>query len=127
MSRSRVIFFIVSLALTFPMLAGTLLRAAGREQSPEDDSLYKYLSVFTEVLGLVRQSYVDAPEMDALMAGALDGTTDALDPFSIYVPASEVGRYQEARDTAWRNSGLTMLKEHGIAYVVAVEKESPAG
>ena len=61
MSRSRIIFFTVSFLLTFPMLAGTLLRAASRNQSPEDDSLYKYLSVFTEVLGLVRQSYVDAP------------------------------------------------------------------
>lgn len=127
MSRSRIVFFIVSFLLTFPMLAGTLLRAASREQSPEDDSLYKYLSVFTEVLGLVRQSYVDAPNMDELMAGALDGSTDALDPFSIYVPAAEVDRYVEARHTAWRQSGLTLLKEHGIAYVVAVEKDSPAG
>lgn len=127
MSRSRVIFFTVSFLLTFPMLAGTLLRAASREPRPEDDSLYKYLSVFTEVLGLVRQSYVDAPQMDELMAGALDGTTDALDPFSIYVPAAEVERYQEARNLAWRHSGLTLLKEHGIAYVVAVEKGSPAG
>lgn len=127
MSRSRIIFFVVSFLLTFPMLAGTLLRAASRNESPEDDSLYKYLSVFTEVLGLVRQSYVDAPNMDELMAGALDGTTDALDPFSIYVPAAEVGRYLEARQTAWRHSGLTLLKEHGIAYVVAVEKDSPAG
>ena len=117
MSRSRIAFFIVSFLLTFPMLAGTLLRAASREQSPEDDSLYKYLSVFTEVLGLVRQSYVDAPNMDELMAGALDGSTDALDPFSIYVPAAEVDRYLEARHTAWRQSGLTLLKEHGIAYV----------
>jgi carboxyl-terminal processing protease len=127
MSRSRIAFFIVSFLLTFPMLAGTLLRAASREQSPEDDSLYKYLSVFTEVLGLVRQSYVDPPNMDELMAGALDGSTDALDPFSIYVPAAEVDRYVEARQTAWRQSGLTLLKEHGIAYVVAVEKDSPSG
>jgi carboxyl-terminal processing protease len=127
MSRSRIIFFTLSFLLTFPMLAGTLLRAASRNQSPEDDSLYKYLSVFTEVLGLVRQSYVDAPNMDELMAGALDGTTDALDPFSIYVPASEIDRYLEARHTAWRHSGLTLLKEHGIAYIVAVEKDSPSG
>ncbi|HBL29925.1 MAG TPA: hypothetical protein DD490_24060, partial [Acidobacteria bacterium] len=127
MSRSRIIFFIASLIVTFPMLAGSLLRAAGQDQSPEDDSLYKYLSVFTEVLGLVRQSYVDPPQMDELMVGALDGTTDALDPFSIYVPASEVERYQEARQTSWRQSGLTLLKEHGIAYVVAVEQDSPAG
>lgn len=127
MSRSRIAFFVVSFLLTFPMLAGTLLRAADRNQVPDDDSLYKYLSVFTEVLGLVRQTYVDQPDMDVLMSGALDGTTDALDPFSIYVPASQVAGYLEARNVGWRHSGTVLLKEHGIAYVVAVEKGSPAG
>jgi carboxyl-terminal processing protease len=127
MSRSRVAFFIVSFLLTFPMLAGTLLRAADRGQPASDDSLYKYLSVFTEVLGLTRQTYVDQPDMDVLMAGALDGTTDALDPFSLYVPAAQVEGYLEARNVGWRHSGVVLLKEHGVAYVVAVDKGGPAG
>jgi carboxyl-terminal processing protease len=128
MSRSRIVFFVASFLLTIPLLAGTLLRAADRGQvAGDDDSLYKYLSVFTEVLGLVRQTYVDQPNMDVLMAGALDGTTDALDPFSLYVPASQVEGYLEAKNVGWRHSGLILLKEHGVAYVVAVEKGSPAG
>jgi carboxyl-terminal processing protease len=130
MSRSRIAFFVVSFLLTIPMLAGTLLRAADRGPAGvanDDDSLYKYLSVFTEVLGLVRQTYVDQPDMDVLMSGALDGTTDALDPFSLYVPAAQVESYLAARNVGWLHSGLILLKEHGIAYVVAVEKGSPAG
>ncbi|HYO13878.1 MAG TPA: S41 family peptidase [Thermoanaerobaculia bacterium] len=126
MSRSRIAFFLVSALLVFPMLAGTLLRAADKQQTPEDDSFYKYLAVFSEALGLVRQAYVDDPDMDLLMSGALDGTTDALDPFSIYVPAEHVAGYMEARAVGRRHSGLTLLKERGIAYVVAVEKGSPA-
>lgn len=126
MSRSRIAFFLLSALLVFPMLAGTLLRAADKQQTPDEDSFYKYLAVFSEALGLVRQTYVDEPDMDVLMSGALDGTTDALDPFSIYVPASEVGSYLEAREVGLRHSGLTLLKERGIAYVVAVEKGSPA-
>lgn len=128
MSRSRIAFFVVSFILTFPMLAGTLLRAADRGDAvSDDDSLYKYLSVFTEVLGLVRQTYVDQADMDVLMAGALDGTTDALDPFSLYVPAKQVGGYLEARNVGWLHSGVILLKERGVAYVVAVEKGGPAG
>ena len=127
MSRSRTAFFLVSFLLTFPFMTDALLRAADRQAPQDEDSLYKYLSVFTEVLGLVRQSYVDAPDMESLMAGALDGTTDALDPFSLYIPASEVETYLSVRSLGWRQSGLTLLKEHGIAYVVAVEKGSPAG
>jgi carboxyl-terminal processing protease len=127
MSRSRIFFLLLSAILVFPLLAATLLRAADTSQTqPEDDSLYKYLSVFSETLGLVRQAYVDQPDMDTLMAGALDGTTDALDPFSLYVPASEVSGFLQAQAVGKRYSGLTLLKERGIAYVVAVEKGSPA-
>jgi carboxyl-terminal processing protease len=126
MSRSRIFFFVFSVLLVLPVLAGTLLRAADKQQTPEDDSFYKYLAVFSEALGLVRQAYVDDPDMDLLMSGALDGTTDALDPFSIYVPAEHVVGYMEARSVGRRHSGLTLLKERGIAYVVAVEQGSPA-
>ncbi len=126
MSRSRIFFLLLSALLVFPLLAATLVRAADTNQTPEDDSLYKYLSVFSETLGLVRQAYVDQPDMDTLMAGALDGTTDALDPFSLYVPASQVSGFLQAQAVGKRYSGLTLLKERGIAYVVAVEKGSPA-
>jgi carboxyl-terminal processing protease len=126
MSRSRIVFFLVSSMLVLPMLADTLLRAADRAEKPDEDSFYKYLSVFTEVLGLVRQAYVDSPDMDVLMSGALDGTTDALDPFSLYVPPDQVETYLAARAVSRRQSGLILLKEHGIVYVVATEKGSPA-
>jgi carboxyl-terminal processing protease len=127
MSRSRIVFFLLSAILVFPLLAATLLRAAdtGPAKKPEDDSFYKYLAVFSETLGLVRQAYVDEPDMDTLMAGALDGTTDALDPFSLYVPASQVSGFLQANTVGKRYSGLTLLKERGIAFVVAVEKGSP--
>jgi carboxyl-terminal processing protease len=126
MSRSRIFFFLLSAIIVFPLLAATLLRAADTGPAkPEEDSFYKYLAVFSETLGLVRQAYVDEPDMDTLMAGALDGTTDALDPFSLYVPASEVNGFLQAESVGRRYSGLTLLKERGIAYVVAVEKGSP--
>ena len=127
MSRSRILFFFLSALIVFPLLAATLLRAADTGKSqPEEDSFYKYLAVFSETLGLIRQAYVDEPDMATLMAGALDGTTDALDPFSLYVPASEVTGFLQAEAVGKRYSGLTLLKERGVAYVVAVEKGSPA-
>ncbi len=127
MNRSRILFFLVSALIVFPLLAATLVRAADTDPAqPEEDSLYKYLAVFSETLGLVRQAYVDEPDTNTLMAGALDGTTDALDPFSLYVPAAEVSGFQQAKTVGRRYSGMTLLKERGIAFVVAVEKGSPS-
>ncbi len=110
-----------------PMVAAAQPAQSAAKPRPADDSLYKSLSVFTEVLGMVQRSYVDEPDMDALMAGAFWGSTDALDPLSIYVPAEHVASYLEARRIGLAHSGVLLLKEHGIPYVVAVEKDSPAG
>ena len=127
MSRSRVLFFLLSALLVFPLMAATLLQAADRDTPQEEDSFYKYLAIFSEVLGYVRQAHVDEPNMNALMAGALDGTTDALDPFSLYIPAGQVEGYLDARAVGRRHTGMALLKESGVAYVVTVEKGSPAG
>lgn len=125
MTRNRMAFFLCSAAVILCLLSGTLLGAVS-DGDGEDDSLYKHLAVFTEVLSLVRQAYVDSPDLDALIAGALDGTTDALDPFSLYVPPDQVEAYEKARQVGIRNSGLTLLMERGVAYVVAVDPGSPA-
>ena len=42
--------------------------------------------------------------MNTLMASALDGTTDALDPFSLYVPASAISAYNQAAGIGRRYS-----------------------
>ncbi|HVT60462.1 MAG TPA: S41 family peptidase [Thermoanaerobaculia bacterium] len=140
MSRSRVLFFLLSSVLVIPMLMGTLVLAAdrgrrpdprakdGKEVKEEDsfDTYLKYLAVFSDVVGLIHQTYVDDVSTDVLMAGALEGVTDALDPFSIYVPTSEVSAYTKAQATGMQLSGLELIKEHGATLVMAVEKGSPA-
>src|SRR5258708_1241010 len=47
-----------------------------------------------DVLSLPRQNYVEPVETKALLQGAYDGMSDALDPFSYYVPASERAAYR---------------------------------
>ncbi|MEM7050835.1 MAG: S41 family peptidase [Acidobacteriota bacterium] len=126
MNRGRMTFFFVSAALVVTLLSGTLLGAVTKDEPTGEDSLYKYLSVFTEVLSLIRQAYVDSPEIGELMLGALDGTTDALDPFSMYVPPGQVEAYLAASATVEQLTGLTILKERGVAYAVSVAPGSPA-
>jgi carboxyl-terminal processing protease len=125
MNRSRIGFLLLSLALVLPLIAGTLIAAAGKD-SGDTDSLYKYLTVFTETLTRVRENYVDPPNVDQLLVGALDGATDALDPFSLFVPAEAVAAYMPAREVALGRSGLLLLKENGLMYVAGLAAGSPA-
>jgi carboxyl-terminal processing protease len=127
MTRSRFLFFLASSVLVLPILAGSIVGATVDEPAiAGGDSLYKFLSVFTETLGLVDQTYVEETERDALMAAALDGVTDALDPLAVYVPGRAVPAYLEARAVGARHSGLYVLRERGMVYVLAVRSGSPA-
>ncbi len=120
----RLLFVGVSLLFVLGLASGAWLGASDDE--PGADSIYKYITLWEEVLRLIRGSYVEQVDGRGLMAGALDGVTDALDPFSVYVPASEVDSYRAAREIGRRHSGLLVLKERGTAYVAGVDRGSPA-
>ncbi len=126
MSRGRLVFICLSLSVVLFVAGTTMLAAKNRQNDDGADSLYKYISVFTEVFSLVNRAYVDELDADALMAGAFEGTVDALDPFSLYIPADQVESYQATIEVGRRRSGIVVLKERGVAYAVAVEEGSPA-
>ena len=117
-SRQRIVFVLISASLVVSLLSGGFLGAGPRD---DEDDPYKYLSVFTEVLRLVRTVYVEEPDIDTLMAGAMDGATDALDPFSFYVPARRAKSFDGADRVGRQRSGLLVLKERGVAFVASVD------
>lgn len=127
MTRGRLLFVFLSLSTVFLLASGSMLAvAASRQDDDGSDSFYKYLAVFTEVLGLVQRAYVDETEPDSLISGAFEGVVDALDPFSLYVPARKVGVFEASRAVGIARSGLLVLKDRGVTFAVAVEKGSPA-
>ncbi len=126
MSRGRLVFICFSLAVMLFVAGTTMLAAKNRQNDDGADSLYKYLSVFTEVFSLVNRAYVDELDPEVLMSGAFEGTIDALDPFSLYIPAAQVESYRQTIEVGRRRSGIVVLKERGVAYAVAVEEGSPA-
>jgi carboxyl-terminal processing protease len=125
MNKSRLAFFLISLVVLLPVITVSLSKAA-TQQRADEDSLSKHLSVFSEVLSLVKRAYVEETSVEDLLAGALDGSTDALDPMATYVPAQAVETYREVRQIERRHSGLVVAKERGIAFVISADPGSPA-
>lgn len=124
MSRARNIFLVLSLLVVVP-LAATVLLAQERREGGED-SLYRYLSVFTDVLGLVRHAYVEEMPAERLMAAALDSAPGALDPFSTYVPPQAVETWEEVKRIGPQRSGLVLARQDGTLFVLSVLPGSPA-
>ncbi|MYA08405.1 MAG: hypothetical protein F4060_17225 [Holophagales bacterium] len=123
---ARLTVVCLCLLLVLSLAGGAWLGASDDPDDTGRDSIYKYLTLWEEVLRHIRGSYVEETDGRSLTAGAMDGVTDALDPFSVYVPASEVESYRAAREVDRRHSGALVLKERGTAYVVAVDRGSPA-
>ena len=125
--RARRRFFALSLVILLPLVGGVLWSAAeSGDKEPDPDSLYRYLAIFSETLNLVRQTYVEPTEMGTLLAGAMEGSTDALDSFSIYLPSAVPADQEDQLIPGARHAGLVILKERGVAYVAGVEAGSPA-
>ena len=121
MTKSK--FAYIALSLTVML---SLVTAAVLGQPAKEGSIYRYLSIFTEVFSLIRDNYVDNVTSDQLVEGAFNGVTDAVDEFSYYVPPSLMGQYRTFVDDEQNGIGLVVTKRYGFGYVIAPVAGSPA-
>lgn len=121
MSKKKIAFLSISVALMLSLIGGALFGQA----SPKNN-VYRYLSIFTEVFDLVRSNYVEQVPPDQLLDGAFNGVTDAVDEFSFYVPPAQMAAYKSFADVDDNGVGLVVTKRFGYGYVIAPVANSPA-
>ncbi|HUF16643.1 MAG TPA: S41 family peptidase [Thermoanaerobaculia bacterium] len=121
MTNRKMTFLAISAAIML-----TLVSAAVFGQQSPKGSLYRYLSIFTEVFSLVRSNYVDAVPSEQLVDGAFAGVTDAVDEFSYYVPPGQMAQYENYQDDDTNLVGMVMTKRYGYGYVISVLEGSAA-
>lgn len=130
MTKTRALGLVSSLGLIVGLFV--VLPGVGADETQKEgrDGLYRPLGLFTEVVALVRSNYVEPVEMKPLMAGAFAGITEAMDPFSEYVPPEKMGAFEAAQasrekgDTA--DVGIVLARRFGYPVVVAAIAGSPA-
>lgn len=131
MTKSRLAPFLGSVALLatlFLVLPG--LGADEKKEAKGKDGLYRPLGLLTEVLSLVKGNYVEKTEVRPLLAGAFSGMTEAMDPFSEYVPPQKIAAFEAARRAREKadhvSSGLVLARRAGYPLVVTAVPGSPA-
>jgi carboxyl-terminal processing protease len=121
MSKKKVLFLSVSVALLLSLLGGALFG-----QATQKNNTFRYISIFTEVYELVSNNYVDKVAPDQLLDGAFSGVTDAVDEFSYYVPPAQMAAYKNFTDVEDNGVGLIVTKRFGYGFVIAPVAGSPA-
>ena len=118
--RARLLVALVSTGLIGYVAVGSLLgRVLG-------DSSYGQLGIFTEVVRLVMDSYVEPVNVERAMAGARLGLSDALDGDSGYLDPEEFRQYQQPPRDDEAEVGLVLTRRFSFAMVVAARPGSPA-
>ena len=77
------ILFLSALVVLYGLVGGIMDKVSAKDGS------YENLAIFTNVLTKVSEDYVEPPNMETAMLGALHGMMEALDPYSSFVPREE--------------------------------------
>ena len=96
MKPNRTMLLAASALLMLGLLAGGMTMRVGA-----DDGSYSQTVLFSEVLALILDNYVDPVEAEGLLRGAYEGMLGGLDPNGAYLTPDEVREWKAA--LPWRH------------------------
>ncbi len=122
LARVKLVVTLLSAAIVvYGLVGGTMRKVSARE-----GGVYGDLAVFTDVIKKVSEDYVEKPDLQKGMMGALHGMLEALDPYCSYVDRATYEKLSSVDAEKTPSVGLTLSKRYGYAYVVSVLPGSPA-
>lgn len=101
----------------------------GSQQRPTPASAaaeYQELQLFTDVLAIVRRSYVEEVKMKDLIYGAINGMLAALDPHSSFMPPDVYREMKIDTRGEFGGLGIEITIRDGVLTVVSPIEDTPA-
>ncbi len=107
-SRTRLLTILVSApVIAFTVIGGLLGHAMART-----DETFATLRVFHDVVSLIMSNYVEQPNMDSVMRGAMRGLAEGLDSDSAYLTQPQVRQLESADQTGPADVGITLTHQY---------------
>lgn len=98
---------------------------SGQTPSNEEQD-YKKLEIFTDVLSLIRGSYVEDVDMDKLIYGAIRGMLNTLDPHSSFLTPEMYEEMQADTHGEFGGLGIEITVKDGAIIIVSPIEDTPA-
>jgi carboxyl-terminal processing protease len=108
----------------FTFALGFIVGFASQGKQSEDE--YKYLRLFTDVLRIIKQNYVEQVSMKDLIYGALNGVTKSLDPFSGFFTPKQYESFRQETGGEFGGVGIEIGMEKGRPVVISPIEGTPA-
>jgi carboxyl-terminal processing protease len=92
----------------------------------KDFDITKNLEIFFSALHELQNNYIDSLSMEQLVAYALEGITDHLDPYTRYVPAEKQTDFDFQTTGKYAGIGSLIQKDSGCILIAGPYKNLPA-
>lgn len=120
-SRTRLIVLLISApVIAFAVIGGFLGNVMART-----DDIYAHLRVFQDVVSLIMSNYVEQPDIDKVMRGAMRGLAENLDSDSAFLTAPQVREVEGGDQAGAADVGIDLTHQYYLR-VVASRDDSPA-
>jgi carboxyl-terminal processing protease len=117
------------LGLLLVVVTGALLIwafEAAAEQEAADAKLYDQFNRFIEIVRLVQKQYVRDVDTKKMFEHAINGMLSGLDPFSNYIPESELAEFNKNTRGKFGGIGIQIGLRRGFLTVISPLEDTPA-
>ncbi|MGE0449205.1 MAG: S41 family peptidase [Vicinamibacterales bacterium] len=115
----RLVLWVSAPILAFAVIGSFLGKVTAREDT------YPNLRIFYDVVNLITERYVEKADMDRVLAGAMHGLADSLDPDSAYLSPDLVKEIENNAPAPAGDVGLDLTRQYWLR-VIAARDGSPA-
>jgi len=121
-------YFKAGIFLALLLLVGLTVhnRLPVNDAQAYNDSTYSQIRLFSEALSIVQKNYVEEPEPENLIRGAIEGMLQSLDPHSSFMDPDMYKEMQIDTEGEFQGIGITIGLREGILTVIAPIDDTPA-
>ena len=101
-------------------------RLSIQKVSAEDKTVYEQLQIFSDVLDIVQENYVEEADSKELVEGAITGMLKTLDPHSSYLNPDAYKELQVETKGSFGGIGIEITIRDGFLTVVSPLEGTPA-
>ncbi len=118
--------FSFTLIFALLLVGFALPGSATAAKSEVNKDLYQGLDLFAKALHFVRQNYVESPDDEKLVYGAIKGMMEALDPHTVFMPPDNYQELQSDTQGRFGGVGIEVTVRDKVLTVITPIEGTPA-
>ncbi|MDD2308722.1 MAG: S41 family peptidase [Desulfuromonadaceae bacterium] len=117
---------VVGFAVVVAFLSIFIISSQRRSSAEGKGSDYESIELFTDVMAIVKKSYVEEVDTKKLIYGAINGMLSSLDPHSSFMPPDTYKEMKIDTKGAFGGLGIEISVKDGVLTVISPIEDTPA-